>query len=141
MGTNYYLVKNGPTVNEPIHIGKSSMGWLFCFQSQKETWHEPPIVWNTYNQVKDTLKRLTNEGYDVGYWAGRRDYEPKWIPVTERLPEVFQHVLANIPGMSPHPTVQEAFREKNGMWYSNGFRYGADEITHWMPLPIAPMEE
>ena len=28
-----------------------------------------------------------NEGYDVGYWAGRRDYEPKWIPVTERLPE------------------------------------------------------
>lgn len=64
MGTNYYLVKNGPTVNKPIHIGKSSMGWLFCFQSQKDTWHEPPIVWNTYNQVKDTLKRLTVDSTD-----------------------------------------------------------------------------
>ena len=67
--------------------------------------------------------------------------EPKWIPVTERLPDVFKHVLVNIPGMYPHPTVQEAFREKNGMWYSNGFRYEADEITHWMPLPKPPTEE
>lgn len=66
---------------------------------------------------------------------------PHWIPATERLPEVFKLVLVNIPGMLPHPTVQEAFREKNGMWYSNGFRYGADEITHWMPLPEPPKEE
>jgi hypothetical protein len=66
--------------------------------------------------------------------------KPKWIPVTERLPDVFKHVLVNIPGMAPHPTVQEAFREKNGMWYSNGFRYLADEITHWMPLPEPPEE-
>jgi len=66
---------------------------------------------------------------------------PHWVPVTERLPDVFKHVLVNIPGMAPHPTVQEAFREKNGMWYSNGFRYGADEITHWMPLPEPPPAE
>lgn len=66
--------------------------------------------------------------------------KPRWIPVSERLPDVFKHVLVNIPGMSPHPTVQEAFREKDGMWYSNGFRYGADEITHWMPLPEPPKE-
>lgn len=66
---------------------------------------------------------------------------PKWIPVTERLPETFKHVLVNIPGMTPHPTVQEAFLEKNGMWYSNGFRYSTEEITHWMPLPSAPTEE
>ena len=31
MGTNYYAVKNKPTVSSPIHIGKSSMGWKFCF--------------------------------------------------------------------------------------------------------------
>lgn len=63
---------------------------------------------------------------------------PHWIPVSERLPDVFKHVLVNIPGMSPFPTVQDAFREKNGMWYSNCFRYGADEITHWRPLPEPP---
>ena len=67
--------------------------------------------------------------------------KPKWIPVTERLPDAFKHVLVNIPGMTPHPTVQEAFLGENGMWYSNGFRYSAEEITHWMPLPSAPTEE
>ena len=66
--------------------------------------------------------------------------KPKWMPVTERLPETFKHVLVNIPGMTPHPTVQEAFLEKNGMWYSNGFRYSAEEITHWMPLPQPPVD-
>lgn len=64
MGTNYYLVKNGPTVCEPVHIGKSSAGWLFSFQSQNRKWDEPKVVWNTYNQVKDTLKRLTVDSTD-----------------------------------------------------------------------------
>ena len=59
MGTNYFLVKNGPTTREPIHIGKSSCGWLFHFHVVNEPYNEPPIVWNTYNQVKDTLKQLT----------------------------------------------------------------------------------
>ena len=36
--------------------------------------------------TEDAINDAHNEGYDVGYWAGRRDYEPKWIPVTERLP-------------------------------------------------------
>ena len=69
------------------------------------------------------------------------DPEMQWIPVTERLPDAFKHVLVNIPGMTPHPTVQEAFLEKNGMWYSNGFRYSAEEITHWMRLPEPPKGE
>ena len=59
MSTNYYLCKNGPTTNEPIHIGKSSYGWLFCFQSQNHPYDEPGVVWNTYNQVKAELKRMT----------------------------------------------------------------------------------
>lgn len=29
------------------------------------------------------LNEAHNEGYDVGYWAGRRDYEQKWIPCSE----------------------------------------------------------
>ena len=61
MGTNYYVVRNRPTIESPIHIGKSSAGWLFNFQSQNEKWHDPPIVWNTYNQVIDWLKTYTVE--------------------------------------------------------------------------------
>lgn len=41
----------------------------------------------TNDNMYEKLNEAHNEGYDVGYWAGRRDYEPRWIPVTERLPE------------------------------------------------------
>ena len=59
MGTNYYAVKNRPTTRDPIHIGKSSIGWLFNFQAHNETWETPPVVWNTFNQVMDWLKKYT----------------------------------------------------------------------------------
>ena len=43
---------------------------------------------NQLEAMNDSLiKDDEEQAKDVGYWAGRRDYEPKWIPVTERLPE------------------------------------------------------
>lgn len=67
MGTNYYAVKNRPTTGQPIHIGKSSMGWLFLFQTQNDSWNEPPVVWNTYDQVKEWLHKNTveNDNYVI----------------------------------------------------------------------------
>ena len=64
MGTNYYVVKNGPSVREPIHIGKSSIGWLFGFQGHNDRWDDPPVVWNTYKQVRDWLKKYTVDSTD-----------------------------------------------------------------------------
>lgn len=61
MGTNYYAVRNRPTTEEPIHIGKSSLGWKFNFQTQNEQWNEPPVVWNTYDQVYEWLHKYTVE--------------------------------------------------------------------------------
>lgn len=61
MGTNYYATKNKPSVEEPIHIGKSSAGWLFNFQTHNEKWHDPPVVWNTLEQVKAWLYHYTVE--------------------------------------------------------------------------------
>jgi len=58
---NYYAVRNRPTIESPIHIGKSSYGWLFCFQTQNETWRDTPVVWNTFDQVKDWLYKHTVE--------------------------------------------------------------------------------
>ena len=67
MGTNYYAVPNRPSVKEPIHIGKDSIGWTFLFQSQNDTWHDPPVVWNTYEQVRDWLYENTvkNNSYVI----------------------------------------------------------------------------
>ena len=61
MGTNYFAVRNRPTVDEPIHIGKSSAGWMFSFQSHNDTWSDPPVIWNTYEQVVDWLRQYTVE--------------------------------------------------------------------------------
>ena len=59
MGTNYYAVRNRPTTREPIHIGKSSMGWMFLFHQHNDTWDDPPVIWNTFGQVKEWLKKYT----------------------------------------------------------------------------------
>lgn len=59
MGTNYYVVKKKPTIEEPIHIGKSSYGWLFAFQTQNRYYGDIPVIWNTYPQVKKWLKKYT----------------------------------------------------------------------------------
>lgn len=61
MGTNYYAVRNRPTIDDPIHIGKSSFGWKFYFQSHNDKWHEPPVIWNTYDQVYEWLHKYTVE--------------------------------------------------------------------------------
>ena len=64
MGTNYYAVRNRPTTSEPVHIGKCSIGWMFNFQAHNEKWNDPPIVWNTYNQVIDWLRKYTVESQE-----------------------------------------------------------------------------
>ena len=63
MGTNYYAVKKEPTVLSPIHIGKSSMGWKFCFHKvcRFENYiNEEPL--NTFPQWKKFLEEQTANG-------------------------------------------------------------------------------
>ena len=64
MGTNYYAVRTRPTTDEPIHIGKASIGWKFLFQAMDEKYNEPPVVWNTYDQVYEWLYKHTVESND-----------------------------------------------------------------------------
>lgn len=65
---------------------------------------------------------------------------PKWIPVTERLPECVNFLVALANGM-----VGEAFM-MNGDFYwqevAASWEYEAPikGVTHWMPLPEAPKE-
>lgn len=57
MGTNYYAVSTKPTVMPPIHIGKSSMGWKFCFHEigSFENWVDEKAI-NTFPQMKEFLE-------------------------------------------------------------------------------------
>ena len=63
MGTNYYLVENRPTVHAPLHIGKSSFGWKFCFHAYDE-WESWP--WeeelHTFGEWKDFIEKKVSTG-------------------------------------------------------------------------------
>lgn len=61
MGTNYYVIPNRPSIVDPIHIGKSSRGWLFLFQDVDEPYWDTPIKWHSYEEVKDWLYKNTVE--------------------------------------------------------------------------------
>lgn len=61
------------------------------------------------------------------------DQEQKWIPVTERLPEYGQEIIA-YSGNVLKPTVY-------GIHYWNKEFDNWARITHWMPLPPAPEGE
>lgn len=86
-------------------------------------------------KVLDAVSDAHNEGYDVGYWAGRRDYDPKWISMTERLPE--ENAPCIVYNKDYGPMVG---------WRVDGERFRIpgshfpDHPTHWMPLPEPPEE-
>ena len=55
MGTNYYAIKKKPSLyNREIHIGKSSVGWLFLFRDNEE--------FHTYPQFKKWLENNVDTG-------------------------------------------------------------------------------
>lgn len=61
--------------------------------------------------------------------------KPRWIPVTERLPEHGWYLAYG-------PTIKMEvlhFHSVEEVWSSE--RYYDIEVTHWMPLPSAPTEE
>lgn len=70
--------------------------------------------------------------------------EPRWIPVTERLPDVWSDVLVAVlkhrPRSYPVRTMAVDFITMTGEWAEMSCDW-RNEVTHWMPLPEPPREE
>lgn len=66
---------------------------------------------------------------------------PKWISVSERLPQAFCSVLVYIPEEAPMPTVHEGYMADNGRWISTVYVREFEKVTHWMHLPEPPEED
>ena len=58
---------------------------------------------------------------------------PKWIPVTERLPEEDGCYLVAV--KNDHQR-----RYSKTAWFSHGSWFARQDVTHWMPLPEPPKE-
>ena len=90
-----------------------------------------------YHIDRDELIRALQydrQQYEKGYADGVADTKPRWIPVSERLPEDNTKVLV---------TLDATYREKVLItWYQDkehGFLCGL--VTAWMPLPEPYQEE
>lgn len=117
MGNNYYAVRSRPTVREPIHIGKSSYGWLFLFHEVYEPDLEPPVVWRNYAEVKDWLKRYTvdsNEYVIMDEYDCIISYDDFFAMVDEKQKDEFN--LSN----------PDNFRD--GVYNRGGYRFDPKEF-------------
>lgn len=99
--------------------------------------------------------------HELAYRKGLEDGKPKWIPVTERLPEEHESIFAKVyrterwePLMFLNvsddvlvvvkyengETKVKTTHTTDGEWRLISI-YGAKEVTHWMPLPEPPKGE
>lgn len=69
--------------------------------------------------------------YQKGLEAGR----PKWIPVSERLPEKLKEVIT----YRGECGTSIEYTYGDGAWFFDDEM--VDDVTHWMPLPTPPKGE
>ncbi len=66
------------------------------------------------------------------------DKFPRWIPVTEQLPEVHQEVFVYLWGSQPYISSID----QDGVWETNDFYIDIEDTPEaWMPLPEPPEKE
>ena len=65
--------------------------------------------------------------------------ERRWIPVSEKLPELHRPVLCR--SIFKYVVMYSLANENGHYWYNqNGWVYSFDSVTHWTPLPEPPPE-
>ena len=77
----------------------------------------------------------TEIAYKNGYAKGYTDATPKWIPVTERLPEPLTIVFI---WDSTNKRVTDAYMTRHMEWIGISMSH---EVTHWMSIPEPPKGE
>ena len=76
-------------------------------------------------------KDIAELAYKNGYEKGK----PKWIPVSERLPDENTEVLTYRKGGISIELLHD------GVWGDDDIEYAPYKVTHWMPLPEPPKGE
>ena len=96
----------------------------------------PVYVSEIIGEAADVIEELSRENESLGKDLTsavemlKKKRKPKWIPVTERLPERNTWVLA----YCKYKDHVVDYVDINGLW-----SYG--NVTHWMPLPQPPEKE
>ena len=83
-------------------------------------WETPIMLYDHLKQAADAIQELQR--------LVEANKTPRWIPVTERLPEAGVYVLAYS-------------ADDDYMTVEAKHKFEAFQITHWIPLPQPPKEE
>lgn len=73
--------------------------------------------------------------------------KPKWIPVTERLPDMkgYDYVLGIVNGSDTNVRFENAVEmvsyDPGSGWFMDDYPNAEIRVTHWMPLPEPPEED
>ena len=78
--------------------------------------------------------------YKNGYEKGKQD-AMKWIPVTERLPELHTKVLCCGKKGGRFIAELSTWGKGNYLCWDKRNGQGCPAVTHWMPLPEPPKGE
>ena len=83
------------------------------------------------------IHEATEQAYKNGYEKGYEDGKPKWIHVTERLPEDICPVLV---AFADCPVAMLGRYQDSKWWWEHNSIAFRNEVTHWMPLPEPPKQ-
>ena len=114
---------------------------LLKYAAQTEATNHP--TWNELMQkAADAIEELTviNERQllEIAVLS-----KPRWIPVSERLPEYCRNVIVT-DGEYVSMGWLDNYRDRNGTvyitWYAPNSSANENHISHWMPLPEPPTD-
>ena len=102
-----------------------------------------PDIACDYEQAAYVIEKLTaireeQKAQIIAMAAEIEEQLPRWIPVTERLPDAGERVLCYC-----RANIYEVMKMRtDGDWvYGTNHIYMHSFVTHWMPLPQPPKEE
>lgn len=105
-----------------------------------ERYYEMGADGGTASCVNDLMQKAADALAEQQKRIAELEAQNRWIPVTERLPEVGRSVIAY---NAPAKCAAEAVYKGGGKFFQ--FRWAArlqeQEVTHWMPLPELPKED
>ena len=105
-----------------------------------------PDIACDYEQAADAIEQLSNagsaygRGWTLGYDAGREENKPRWIPVTERLPEDLTRVIVFCEDGVSYGLCEHLIADDEEVVEWHDFLLYPITPTHWMPLPEPPEE-
>lgn len=94
--------------------------------------------------IENRVRHAFNQGYDLGFKDGKekakpQEQEPRWIPISEKLPEESTAVLVWCP---ERKNIYCAYYEEKQWWiFGPCWIKVTGEIAAWRPLPISPNSE